>query len=74
MIEKIIIIELVEVVNMKKEIIELEPYIEDINRGEMTKQEKFENYMNNTLASWVLKMVVFANVFVGTIILLSVIK
>lgn len=59
---------------MKKEIIELEPYIEDINRGEMTKQEKFENYMNNTLASWVLKMVVFANVFVGTIILLSVIK
>lgn len=40
----------------------------------MNKQEKFENYMNNTLAPWVLKMVIFTNLFVFTIILLSLIK
>lgn len=40
----------------------------------MTKQEKFENYMNNTLAPWVLRVVIFANVFVINVILLGLIK
>lgn len=40
----------------------------------MTKQEKFENYINNTLAPWVLKMVIFANVFVINIILIDLMR
>lgn len=40
----------------------------------MTKQEKFENYINNTLAPWVLKVVIFANVFVINIILIDLMR
>lgn len=40
----------------------------------MTKQEKFENYMNNTLAPWVLRVVIGAHVGAVALILLSCIK
>ena len=40
----------------------------------MTKQEKFENYMNNTLAPWVLKLVIFAHVFLINIILIDLMR
>ena len=40
----------------------------------MTKQEKFEDYMNNTLAPWAIRMVIFAHVFVINIILIDIMR
>lgn len=39
----------------------------------MNKQEKFEDYMNNKLAPWALKMVIFANVFVINLVLIDIV-